>query len=141
LSLSQVATELGLSLPLSLGHAWIIALAGKQALPVSFSDLLGKSGRFDGNCSTTIGKFIRFGDAPFFGTQLQSCDISNGTMTQLIFETAPVAYSGNVLVRNNTLGVSVVCAYAINGNEWHGPYNPNLIRTNANDSFTVLPSN
>lgn len=43
LSMSQVATELGTTLPLSLLDPDVVALAGLSGPPVSMSDLLGKS--------------------------------------------------------------------------------------------------
>lgn len=43
LSMSQVAAELGTTLPLSLLDPSVVALAGKSGPPVSMSDLLGKS--------------------------------------------------------------------------------------------------
>ena len=66
LSMSQIASELGLSLPLSTSHSWVQQLAGGP--PVSFSNLLGQSGKFTGtytpggNASTS---FIN-PSAPFF---------------------------------------------------------------------------
>ena len=43
LSMSQVATELGVALPLSLDAANVRSLAGVATGPISFSNLLGKS--------------------------------------------------------------------------------------------------
>ena len=41
ISMSQVATELGTSLPLSMDNGAVLALAGKTSLPCSMYDLLG----------------------------------------------------------------------------------------------------
>lgn len=43
ISLGDVAAELGIGLPLSLGDSRVLALAGKSAPPISLSDLYGKS--------------------------------------------------------------------------------------------------
>lgn len=146
LSLSQVATELGLSAPLSLGHAWIIALAGKSALPVSMSDLLGKTGRFDGsvlcNGPTGFDWTINLNDAPFFGGTLNRVDanINNTTPVWVFFDSAP-NFSGNIIVKNNTTGASLVFAKQ-SSTQWQANTNPgNLLRRTFTDNFTILPSN
>lgn len=43
LTMAQVATELSIPLPLSLGDSRVLNLAGKAGLPISMSDLYGKS--------------------------------------------------------------------------------------------------
>ena len=43
ISMSQIAAELGLSLPLSLTDSRVVGLAGKGSPPINFSDLYGKS--------------------------------------------------------------------------------------------------
>jgi hypothetical protein len=49
LSMSQIATELGLSQTgLSLNHSWIRALAQRPSGSVSYSSLRGQSGHFSG---------------------------------------------------------------------------------------------
>lgn len=55
LSMSQVAAELGKSLPLSLLNPDVVALAGKSGPPVSFSDLLGKSSGFPSTMTAGVG--------------------------------------------------------------------------------------
>lgn len=52
ISMSDIATELGISPPFSLGDAACLALAGKTALPVSMSDFLGKTYNLYGITST-----------------------------------------------------------------------------------------
>lgn len=43
ISLGDVAAELGIGLPLSLGDSRVLALAGKGSPPISLSDLYGRS--------------------------------------------------------------------------------------------------
>ena len=43
ISIGMVAAELGIGLPLSLGDPRVLALAGKSSLPISLSDLYGRS--------------------------------------------------------------------------------------------------
>ena len=43
ITIGQVATELGIGLPLSLGDSRVLQLAGKSGAPISLSDLYGKS--------------------------------------------------------------------------------------------------
>lgn len=152
LSMSQVATELGLSLPLSINHAWVIALAGKSALPVSFSDLLGKTGRFDGSVTTGAISGSRSidwtrGSAPFFDSSLSEVAwTSSSTATLFLWSVSSSWASGkNILVKNNTTGVSAVFTPYSGGvgSIWFasGIDANNLIRNGASDSFTILPSN
>ena len=146
LSMSQIAAELGLSFPLSIEHAWVLALANKAAAPISFSDLLGKTGRYDGNL---IGQnaggsdnFIRFGNYPFFGGTLFAVDtfFPDASHCQLSMGSAP-NWNGNIFFKNNTTGVSVVFSKT-NSTTWQVASNPaNLIRNGITDNFTVLPSN
>lgn len=144
LSMSQVATELGISLPLSMSNPWVIALAGKSALPVSFSNLLGKTGRYDG--SNAIGGVnpanISLSN-PFFGGTLSgmSQSTTNGNMT-LSFSVAP-NWSGNILAKNNTTSASAVLSKQ-NSTTWsvNGASGSILaLREGNTDSFTILPSN
>jgi len=149
LSGSQVAIELGLSLPLSMSHAWVIALAGKSALPISFSDLLGKTGRYDGSLATVDNGGIphtwqiNFGGAPFFGgTLAQLVEVFNvGYFANLFFSVSP-NWRGNILVKNNSTGASQVFTYANSGTQWQAnPAPSNLLVVGNTDSFTLLPSN
>ncbi|MEB2554039.1 hypothetical protein [Burkholderia cenocepacia] len=144
LSMSQIAAELGLSLPLSISHAWVIALAGKSTLPVSFSDLLGRTGRYDG--SNAIGGVNPANislNNPFFGGTMSSMSQSttNGNMT-LSFSAAP-NWSGNIFAKNNTTGASAVLSKQ-NSTTWavNGASGSILaLREGNTDSFTILPSN
>lgn len=151
LSMSQIATELGLSLPLSINHPWVIALAGKSSLPVSFSDLLGKTGRFDG--SRTPNFFgspfnvwrLTLSAAPFFGGVMVNFEVPGtisgptvGAQGTLSFSAAP-GWSGNILLKNNTTLVNMVLAKS-SSTAWIGATPANLIRSGQADSFTILPS-
>lgn len=144
ISMSQIAAELGGSPPLSLGHAWVIALAGKSALPVSFSNLLGKTGRYDGsNAVGGVNPASISLSNPFFGGTLSglSQSTTNGNMT-LSFSSAP-NWGGNIITKNNTTGASAVLikqnstTWAVNG----ASGNILALREGFTDSFTFLPSN
>lgn len=144
LSMSQIATELGRSFPLALLDPWVLALAGKSGVPVSFSDLLGKTGRYDG--SNTVGGVnpaIIFLNNPFFGGTLSSMSQSttNGNIT-LSFSVAP-NWSGNIFAKNNTTGASATM-FKQNSTTWaaNGASGSILaLREGNTDSFTILPSN
>lgn len=144
LSMSQIATELGLSLPLSMNHAWVLALAGKSALPASFSDLLGKSGRFDGNILTQDGGtfpvtvVLNLANAPWFGGHMSQLATLVGGGRELVFSLAP-NWSGNISVKNNTTGVTAIYTKT-DSVTWNSP-TYNLGNIGDNDSYTILPSN
>lgn len=55
ITIGQVATELGASLPLSLGDSRVLQLAGKSGAPISLSDLYGKSALSITGFSTAAG--------------------------------------------------------------------------------------
>jgi hypothetical protein len=142
--MSQVATELGLSLPLSISHAWVIALAGKSALPVSFSDLLGKTAQYNGNPLASSGGggiTANLGGASWFGGQLNYLTTSQGppSGTTLAFNVAP-NWSGNIKVTNVTTGVSLVIPKATS-TTWSTTSAPgNLLRGGFSDNITIQPS-
>jgi hypothetical protein len=142
LSGTQVATELGLSLPLSMNHAWVIALAGKSALPVSFSDFLGKTGHFDGNLTTgAAGQTfeVDFTSSFLFGGQLQYFR-QQIVSTVLVFSSAP-NWSGNIIVTNATEGVSSTLTKT-NGTQWNGGAPQGMLGLNGSvNNITVYPSN
>lgn len=143
LSMSQIANELGLSFPLAFSHSWIVQLAQKPGFPMSFSDLLGKTGRFDGSlfCSSGGGgQTINFGNAPWFGGQLQSAgQLVTAPSTSIGFTTTP-NWSGNILLRNNTTGAGVVMPRT-NTNVWSVATTVGfLFRSGQTDNFTLLPS-
>jgi len=155
LSMSQVATELGTTLPLSVSNPWILLLSGKYALPISFSDLLGKSGRYDGsaqiNQSGQFDCFVSLPNVPFFNCSI--IEIEESTANGLVVYCAQGSHSVQnplkILVKDNTTGQSVVLAQVsgtgngLIGLQWQA--NPGAIGM-LNDigqthSFTILPSN
>jgi len=117
LSMSQIAAELGKSLPLSILDPWVVALAGKSAAPVSFSDLLGKTGSFNGNVNFLMGSGVNFGTVTstsalgsFFGGGISSLDnMGDATFksVRLSFSSAP-NWSGKISVTNQNNGASSV---------------------------------
>lgn len=145
LNMAQIAGELGLSFPLSLEHAWVLALAGKTAAPISFTDLLGKTGRFDGNLSVASGtNYTVFPNGtPFFSTILNSLGDGGGGSSYASLKTQGAAlWNGNINVKNNT--TNTTCLFSpYNSTEWRfvGNYLGSLIRSGFTDSFTILPSN
>lgn len=143
LSMSQVATELGLSLPLSMSNPWVIALAGKSALPVSFSNLLGKTGRYDGSNTVSSGPVYSISlNNPFFGGTLNSLSQQGAGNLTLGFSSAP-NWSGNIKVTNNSSGAIGVLSKQ-NSTTWFlAGANGNILSTRSGntDSFTILPSN
>ncbi|WP_124480209.1 hypothetical protein [Burkholderia stagnalis] len=144
LSMSQISNELGLSFPISISHSWVLKLAQIGSLPISFNQLLGKTGRFDGSplCNSGGGGLtINLGAAPWFGGQLNFLTESfSPAGTTLAFNAAP-NWNGNILVSNNTTSVSLVLGQ-LNGSTWTSGSAPsNLLRAGQSDSITILPSN
>lgn len=149
LSMSQIASELGISAAgISLNHSWVRALAGVLSGAISFANLRGKTGRFDGALATIgPGLSVQFGNAPFFGVSLFELDVTLGSSPQvnLFLNTGTMTWSGAITVVNNTTGVSARLTYSSTSGyivyQVSGSY-PNLIRSGATaDSFTVIPSN
>lgn len=153
LSSSQIENELGLSFPFSLDHPWILALAGKINVPISFSDLLGKTGRYDGSLAT-IDKGgvpdtlqINFPNSPFFDIHAQYAQYYYrfGYELDLWFDVQGTYWAGkNIMFKNNTTGAQVVLSPYGSGspNLWISNSSvPNLIRAGATDNYTILPSN
>ena len=152
ISLGQVATELGLSTPISLGHAWVIALAGKSALPVSLGDLLGKSGKVNQTsfCSSqangltiSLGLDVLFGGQLNYYNQVHFDGVYSAVLQFLTGVTQP-NWSGNLKITNNTTGVSLVLP-PMGGGAWGlsstSPVAPaNLLRAGLSDNFTIAPS-
>ena len=149
ISMSQVAAELGLSLPLSIEHPWVLKLAQKSAAPLSLSNLLGKSAHFTGNSATfgssqTYAVEFSSGQAPFFDGFIQEIDWYTATGIAHIFSySAMTWWRGNILVRNNSAGTSAVIPPDPNqANHWVTTGGvAQIIRAGATDNFTILPSN
>jgi hypothetical protein len=144
LSMSQIAAELNRSLPLSLLDQWVQYLAN-SAPPISMSQLLGKTGRFDGNRigQTAGGLYIDLSGQPFFNGTLTTLQVDlSGGGTQLTCGPNS-SWPGNVLVRNNTTGVQLVLNKIFNVPAvWNSSSNPvNLIRNGITDNFTIVPTN
>jgi hypothetical protein len=142
LYMSQIAAELGLSLPLSLQHGWVRALAQVTGPACDFNSLRGKTGTFNGAVTGGLN-FISFpGGSPWFGGALQEMDAfgpSGGNYFALNFTSGP-NWSGNIRVTNQTTGVSVLFNNKVSSTQWQSsPFVSNFIR-NSNDVFLVQPS-
>jgi hypothetical protein len=148
LSMSQIATELGLSLPLSINHPWVIALAGKTALPVSFSDLLGKSGHC--NASGTVRMDAGGGNIFYLVNVVPNVQFFDSQISQIIEQqigppigvtaaNTPTAYTGSLIVTNTTLNRSSVLTYVGSG-EWAGDSGIGLYGNDGQTyNFTIYP--
>lgn len=158
LSMQDVATEIGASLPLSLNSALVIGLANKSALPVSFNDLYGKNG----NANTT--KFVNptGGGADisvhlgFMGGFIQQINTTGGAASKVKIQfnngsasSPPTTYTGNILVKNNRTGAQAVCAKntsytALTSSWWTttagNGYPATLFPVGTIDSFTIVPT-
>lgn len=141
LSMSQIATELGISLPLSLEDSRVLMLAGKTAAPISFSDLLGKAASFTGNVAVTqVQEFLLAGnpDAPFFGGTIDEIGLRTNAGTQVQVETSPESlWTGSIALINNTTGVSMTLPF-LGGGAWGAADTTGgrLVRI-ATDNFTI----
>jgi hypothetical protein len=154
LSMSQIATELGLSLPLSINHPWVLALAAKPTLPVSFSDLLGQSGHVNANGTvqqqSAFVFYVDFTGTPFFsvsGGYIWRLEEANSAANLSVFSTdLHPTYTGNVIATNTTLGRSLVLSYVGNG-QWGGSAGGGaggigiFSNAGATYNFTIYPSN
>lgn len=140
ISMSQIANEVGLALPISINHPWLLQLIGKVGFPISFSDFYGKTGRYDGSLLCTGSTPAIFpGNAPFFGGTIS--DVQGDATSIFLFFTGAPAWTGNIRVKNNTTGISIVLAKN-NSTTWSAaPGVSNLLRVGQTDSFTITPSN
>jgi hypothetical protein len=142
LSMSQVASELGISLPLSLTDSRVLALGGKTAAPISFSDLLGKAASFTGNVSITqTGEFLISGDpnAPFFSGTIMEIGMITNAGDAIRVGTSPASFwTGSITLRNNTTGASMTLPYLGSG-QWGATDTTGgqLVRVNETDNFTI----
>jgi hypothetical protein len=140
ITMSQVAVELGLAAnyPLDLGNSWCRYLGVMpQSGAMNMSSLLGKTGRFDGNCATVSGDTINPGGGMFGGNFNYFLSL-NGQNT-LLFSNAP-NWPNNIRVRNNTIGQSVVLS-PVPGAPLQWSFNDGvttIVRPGATaDSFTI----
>lgn len=149
--MSAVATELGTSLPLSVNNPWVIALAGKTGLPLSASDLLGKSGNV--NTTQTVQQagnfnyFISVSNLPFFDAQINSIGETNAAAYLAVRSAnTPSIYTGKIKVTNTTLGRSLVLSY-VGGGVWGGSSGGGAggigisFAAGQTFNFTIYPSN
>lgn len=141
ISMSQIANEVGLALPISINHAWLLALIGKTGFPISFSNFYGKTGRFDGGVTLNGNKVGGFGSPPFFGGTLNSLNGIGGAASINTLSTPASIDSINLLLKNNTTGISgVLSPTGISGSWTNNSPPANLLRANTTDSFTVTLS-
>ncbi|QVN18764.1 hypothetical protein [Burkholderia pyrrocinia] len=145
LSMSQIAAELGRTLPLSLLDSWVVALAGKSGAPVSFSDLLGQTGTATGNATGTSGGggIIAPFSSPWFRGQISQLGATTGgapgLTVSISFSSAP-NWNGNILLKNITTNASIVLGKQ-NSTSWQVNSNPgNIVRAGVTDNFTIMPS-
>ncbi|QTO49469.1 hypothetical protein [Burkholderia latens] len=148
MSMSQIARELTLSLPLHLEHPWVLALAGRSGPPVSFSNLLGQTGTATGNATTTSGGggtgITASFSSPWFRGQIAQLGATSGGLpgntVSVSFSSAP-NWAGNILLKNNTTGGSIVLS-KFSSTSWQVSSNPgNILRPSVTDNFTITPSN
>lgn len=114
ISMSQIASELRKSLPLSIQDPWVLALANKSGPPISFSDLLGKTGSFNGPVTIQMGSGVNFGNrssitslGSFFGATISGIDGYDATATSArITFNSPPNWSGTIKITNQNVGAS-----------------------------------
>lgn len=145
LSMSQIAAELGISLPLSLDDSRVLMLAGKTAPPISFSDLLGKAASFTGNVAITqIQQFVFAGNpnAPFYGGTIGLIKLTTNSGNAIDVVASPDSlWTSSIVLANNTTGVSMTLPYLGNsgGSTWGATDTTGgqLIRNGHTDNFTI----
>ncbi|HEF4777126.1 TPA: hypothetical protein SAP37_001033 [Burkholderia multivorans] len=145
ISMSQIAAELGISATgLNLNHGWVRALAGKPSGTIGFSDLRGKTGRFDGNLAPRNGgtnpptEAVDV-NAPFFGATIVTVASAIGGGCRLTFSGTPT-WGGNIRVTNNSLGQSAVFS-PDSPNSWGTSTGGGFLGdVGSTYSFTLLPS-
>lgn len=98
ISIGQVAAELGLSSPLSLGDSRVLALAGKSGPPISLTDLYGKSAQ-----AALTGSAM--GSNPFYDSTSTAGTASSTAMAMAANGSGGYTYQWNVV--SNTGGATV----------------------------------
>lgn len=128
ISMSQIAAELQLALPLALGNDWVRQLAGQASGStgaIGILSLLGKTGSFNGSVTIQMGSGVNFGNrisitsmGQFFGASIQSIDgyDASSTSARITFNSAP-NWSGNIKITNQTAGASGVLT-KLNSTTW-----------------------
>jgi hypothetical protein len=116
ITLGDVAAELGIGLPLSLGDARVLALAGKSAPPISLSDLYGKSAAapMSGSIPNSSGTTLAPGSSPTH-TETVSVSINvQGGVLPLSYAWSHVTGDGSVTAVNgaNTSASFTVSRFA-----------------------------
>ncbi|WP_147432263.1 hypothetical protein [Pararobbsia silviterrae] len=144
IAMSEIATEIGTSLQLHLGDSRVIALAGQSALPVSYSELVGKTGSITGNLGVAGEQmpsgvsFVNF-SLPFVSGQTSGITSKPSINSYtLIFTTAP-NWSGQIKITNNTSGSYVILTQE-SPTEWLGVSQTGSgawITPGNNDNFTI----
>lgn len=139
MSMSQIATELGLLLPLSINHAWVIALAGKSGLPVSFSDLLGQTAQPTWSGTPSGDGTVMTMSVPFFRGTASSVNAPINILNPIsvTFSVSP-NWNGNIKITNNSTGSNTVLTKA-NSTTWSG--NGVIMRGGITDNYKLSPSN
>jgi hypothetical protein len=145
LSMSQIATELGLSQTgLSLNHSWIRALAQRPSGSVSYSSLRGQSGHFSGTINVNAGTGGASQAMPFFGGGTNSTSSVNqsnngdGTFfVQVGFSPAPPDYSGNIILSDFTTGQTTILT-PTGGGLWQNSASQQVLVA-GNNSISIFP--
>lgn len=117
ISLGDVANELGIALPLSLGDSRVLTLAGKSGPPISLSDLLGKgSGGASGGGSANVN---------VTSTQQNYSYSGGGTIgySYVISKVGSVDTEFLLLVDGGAL--SHLASFVYNGTTHNGPFTNN----------------
>ncbi|KUY70805.1 hypothetical protein WS46_32025 [Burkholderia sp. RF4-BP95] len=145
--MSQVATELGVSQSgINLNHSWVRALANVGASgTLNMNQLHGQTGTATGNATATSGGGgvnAPF-SSPWFSGQISLLGSTNGGPPGLTvaiqFSVAP-NWNGNILLKNNTTGGSIVLP-KFSSTTWQVNSNPgNILRPGFTDNFTIAPS-
>ena len=150
IAMSQVNVELGFPATTgnNMNHPWIRLLA--QVAPtglIAFSNLYGKTGRFDGSRTTAPVALSVDLNAPWWGGTIGTLQVVLGGSPEVdLFISGNFNWTGPILVINNSTGVSARLVFTVDGRPstnsvWKvaGNYT-NLVRSGATDSFTAVPT-
>lgn len=137
IQMTQVNNELG-SVRNNLNDSWVRALANKLSGGISFADLLGKTGRFDGSITSNGSSQIQFAGNVFFGALLNV--FTAGGANPILSLASDPTWTGAIVVVNNTTGASARLVKTGTALWQYGAQVPNLVRPSVTDNFTVVPS-